>query len=111
MAVIDDSELRVPLISTTCIRCRHQDARFRRVCAAFPDGIPMEIWLGKHDHRSPFPGDRGIRFERMTAADRAVLDLLKEGRRFAPDMTIAEAAEQIATEGRMTAAVSGDHSH
>ena len=32
-------------------------------CDAFPAGIPWDILLSKSDHRSPFPGDRGVRFE------------------------------------------------
>lgn len=51
-----------------CTACRHydwaaadrgQDPR----CTAFADGIPEAIWLDCFDHRRPFVGDRGIRFE------------------------------------------------
>lgn len=32
-------------------------------CGAFPDGIPRPILDNEADHRKPFDGDRGIRFE------------------------------------------------
>jgi hypothetical protein len=32
-------------------------------CAAFPDGIPEEILVGRFNHRAAHPGDNGIQFD------------------------------------------------
>lgn len=43
-----------------CSLCVHRKSGL--ACDAFPEGIPKEILLrGEHD--TPFPGDKGIRFE------------------------------------------------
>jgi hypothetical protein len=47
--------------STQCIDCSRYEGL--NTCEAYPDGIPVEIITGEHDHTEPFPGDNGIRFE------------------------------------------------
>lgn len=47
-----------------CGLCKHFARReypFR--CAAYPDGIPDAIVENRVDHRKPYAGDHGIRFE------------------------------------------------
>lgn len=47
--------------SDQCISCKHY--RMLLKCKAYPDGIPVDIITGKHDHTKPFPGDNGVRYE------------------------------------------------
>lgn len=68
-------ELRMP--GEQCCGCRHLSWEMVRVgvhiegleddysftCAAFPKGIPEAITSRRRDHRLPFRGDKGIRFE------------------------------------------------
>ena len=49
-------------------------------CRAFPDAIPAPLLEGRIDHREPYPGDRGIRFEPDWNAPAAVLALITQGR-------------------------------
>lgn len=60
-------------MNASCQNCKHFDHLRRTVCAAFPGGIPLPITWGEIIHTEPFPGDNGIRFEPMTAADQDAL--------------------------------------
>jgi hypothetical protein len=57
----------IPALSPVCTFCRHLRG-FRR-CDAFPEEIPLAIWVGDNNHRAPYPGDNGVRFERWTEAE------------------------------------------
>lgn len=46
-----------------CLSCRHAGAHGRGTCAAFPAGIPRVMLMDEADHRRPYPGDGGVRFE------------------------------------------------
>lgn len=53
-------------IPEQCLRCRHfQEEKPGMYCHAFPisPGIPHPILEMYHDHRLPYPGDHGIRWE------------------------------------------------
>ncbi len=45
-----------------CVHCTHADPNDGK-CTAFPDGIPMPILRNRADHREPYEGDHGVRFE------------------------------------------------
>ncbi len=79
-----------------CLGCRHyewgwlDDDR----CAAFPDGIPREIWLGDADHAQPFPGDGGTRFEPRPPT----AELVKERHAAWSARVVVDGVERIAHE-------------
>jgi hypothetical protein len=56
-----------PAASPICTFCIHNNWSKRKTCAAFPGGIPDEIWQGKNPHQLPVDGDHGIQFERRAA--------------------------------------------
>lgn len=48
-------------VSVLCASCVHLEPDL--TCKAFPDGIPDAIADGDADHREPYTGDQGVRFE------------------------------------------------
>lgn len=59
MIAIDDMKLSV---FAPCDDCTHY--RGSHKCKAFPQGIPSDILDGSNDHRSEYPGDNGIKWEK-----------------------------------------------
>jgi hypothetical protein len=48
-------------VSCPCLNCNRWDFG-ETTCAAFPEGIPAEIWLGRNKHVKAFPLDHGLQF-------------------------------------------------
>ena len=46
-----------------CLHYRSTNEEDVEICGAYPDGIPTAILVGDVDHRFPYEGDGGIRFE------------------------------------------------
>lgn len=57
------------LIPVQCRACVHLRPGWK--CDAFPQAIPLEIVMFGADHRKPYPGDHGVRFEQRPGADAA----------------------------------------
>lgn len=52
------------VFSPSCTLCSRFQDYTKKICEAFPDGIPPEIWIGNHKHTEPYPGDNGLQFQK-----------------------------------------------
>jgi len=59
-----------------CLRFNRESWADGFTCAAFPEGIPADIFGEYADHRLPYAGDHGIRFEAKDAAGADYVDEL-----------------------------------
>ncbi len=68
------------MVIELCLFCKHDRTDKGEVphCVAFPGEIPQTIMRMDHDHRQPFPGDRGIRFELDPNLDPKMLAIYRE---------------------------------
>ncbi len=56
--------IKVQHSAPMCMYCKHfHENRLSFHCEAYPDGIPEDIYETRVDHRKPYEGDGGIRFE------------------------------------------------
>jgi hypothetical protein len=51
------------MTGTQCMSCKHFNWQVPRTCAAFPAGIPSEIFYNRVNHDTPYSGDNGIQYE------------------------------------------------
>lgn len=64
------------VILSQCAYCSRLAGGRGAACLAFAAGIPQAILSNQADHRKPFDGDGGIRFELRPAVPTAIRDQL-----------------------------------
>ena len=53
----------IPILSAQCSFCIHNNPSDGPVCEAFPDGIPLSIWVNETKHDHSIEGDHGLQFK------------------------------------------------
>ena len=56
--------------SNQCGTCKHYQGDMRCDAFPYPKRIPQKIVSGLFDHRKPYPGDNGVRWEPVEEADK-----------------------------------------
>lgn len=67
-----------PPTPSQCLSCKWLGGGDLLVCKAFPSQIPDEIVANLFDHREPYHGDDGVRFEPEDGTPKPYLDQLYE---------------------------------
>lgn len=66
------------MIGLQCLTCtrRHEigAASGRTTCDAYPAGVPWGILEGRIDHRQPYAGDHGLRYNPQPGIDTSEMD-------------------------------------
>ena len=62
-AIMDDMLDQMDNEDVHCYECKHLNED-EDTCEAFPEGIPLPIFIGEVRHDEPYNGDSGIRFEK-----------------------------------------------
>lgn len=69
------------MILSQCMLCKHLSrpgTGHGLQCAAFPKGIPEDIYANRHDHSMVYPGDGGILWEPASEEDARTWSRLKQ---------------------------------
>jgi hypothetical protein len=68
--MVDDLDVDpgITVVDSQCMNCAHRDPGGQTICAAFPKGIPLIIFMGQFDHTQPYSEDGvlldgGLRYE------------------------------------------------
>ena len=84
IALFNDSRRRAAMTNAPqCFQCTNLERSdsfnpFR--CRALPDMIPVPIQMNRHDHRKPYPGDRGFHFDSIEVGKVATTSTTGESR-------------------------------
>ena len=61
-----------------CAWCKHYQIGSVPSCAAFPEGIPRDIFTNAVSHLKPYPKDNGIQFEAIPETPKEMAEFINQ---------------------------------